>query len=143
MILSVYINRNWSKNGRYNLISVDLTLIRITKCRHSFRIKIGLQFSAHTHREILLNQTEIRLYSPCTDWFGTQTDVRLVPSQWENSKYNLIPGQLKLDIFYAYTRDNFEHFMHRSTAKIPHFVFGKHEEHFQANFYYGPELKWV
>ena len=43
--------------------------------------------------EILLNQTDIRLYLPFSDWFGSKsTDFRLVPNQSENVKYNLILG---------------------------------------------------
>jgi len=32
-------------------------------------------FSELSHGEILLNQTEIRLYLPCTDWFETKRTV--------------------------------------------------------------------
>ena len=41
---------------------------------------------------ILLNQTEIRLYLPCTDWFGTANGQCpfAVPNQSENGKYNLV-----------------------------------------------------
>ena len=48
------------------------------------------------HREILLNQPEIRLYLPFPDWFETQTDVSIcVRNQSENGKYNLNSGWLK------------------------------------------------
>ena len=40
--------------------------------------------------EILLNQTEIRLYLSCTDWFGTKRSVRLVPNKSMRGKYNII-----------------------------------------------------
>ena len=42
--------------------------------------------------EILLNQTEIRLYLPFSDWFGTANGRCLfaVPNQAENGIYNLI-----------------------------------------------------
>ena len=45
-----------------------------------------------THREILLNQTEIRLYLPYSDLFGTVNGQRpfAFSNQSENSKYNLI-----------------------------------------------------
>ena len=43
--------------------------------------------------QILLIQTEIGLYLPCTDWFGTQTDTSIcVPNQSETGKYNQISG---------------------------------------------------
>ena len=44
--------------------------------------------------KILLNQTEIRLYLPYSDWFGA-ADGRspfAVPNQSGNGKYNLISG---------------------------------------------------
>ena len=42
--------------------------------------------------QILLNQTEIRLYLPCTHRFGTANGQRpfAVPNQSENGKYNHI-----------------------------------------------------
>ena len=42
--------------------------------------------------ENLSNQTEIRLYLPCTDWVGTANEhcPFAVPNQSENGKYNLI-----------------------------------------------------
>ena len=42
--------------------------------------------------QILLYQTEIRLYSPFSDWFGTVNGLRpfAVPNQSEKSEYNLI-----------------------------------------------------
>ena len=42
--------------------------------------------------EILLNQTEIRLYLPFSDWFRTANECRLFSVQIlpENGKYNLI-----------------------------------------------------
>ena len=42
--------------------------------------------------KISLNQTEIRLYLPFSDWFGAANGHYLfgVPNQSENSKYNLI-----------------------------------------------------
>ena len=45
----------------------------------------GMNPAVCTHREIFLNQPEIRFYLPFSDWFG-QTDVRFVPNQSENSK---------------------------------------------------------
>ena len=52
-------------------------------------------FFVCTHREIfktLLNQTEIRLYLPCTDLFGTANEQRpfAVSNQSQNNKDNLI-----------------------------------------------------
>ena len=48
------------------------------------------------HREILLNQTEIRLYFPFSDWFGKSNGQWpfSVPNQSENGKYNLISVDL-------------------------------------------------
>ena len=43
---------------------------------------------AHVERNLLLNQPEIRLHLS----FSERTDVRLVPNQLENGKYNLISG---------------------------------------------------
>ena len=45
-----------------------------------------------THREILLNHTEIRLYLPFSDWFGTanQSLPFAVPNQSLHGKYNQI-----------------------------------------------------
>ena len=43
--------------------------------------------------QILLNQTEIRLYLPCTDWFGIANEQRpglLFQNQSEHCKYNPI-----------------------------------------------------
>ena len=42
--------------------------------------------------QILLNQTELRLYLPCTDWFGTANGYFpiVLPNRSENGKYNLI-----------------------------------------------------
>ena len=42
--------------------------------------------------EILSNQTEIRLYLPFSDWFGTANGQCpfAAPNQSENRKYNLI-----------------------------------------------------
>ena len=48
---------------------------------------------AYTQRyilEILLNQTEIRLYLPIFQMIYNQEDIRLVPNQSENDKYNLV-----------------------------------------------------
>ena len=55
-----------------------------------------LDICSCTHREILSNQPEIRLYLPCTDWFGTANGQCLfaVPNQSVNGKYNLISGWL-------------------------------------------------
>ena len=40
--------------------------------------------------EILLNQTEIRLYLPYSNWFGTKRTSVCALNQSENGKYNLI-----------------------------------------------------
>ena len=43
--------------------------------------------------EIVLNQPEIRLYLPFSDWLRTENErVHLVPNQSENGKHNLISG---------------------------------------------------
>ena len=44
---------------------------------------------------ILLNQTEIRLYIPCTDWFGTKLPAVWFQINRENGKYNLISVALQ------------------------------------------------
>ena len=46
------------------------------------------------HGEILLNQPEIRLYLPFSDWFETANGQCpfTVQNQPENGKYNLISG---------------------------------------------------
>ena len=49
------------------------------------------QIGSYTQRnlfEILLNQTEIRLYLPFSDGFETQTDFCLVPNGSENCNNN-------------------------------------------------------
>ena len=38
--------------------------------------KLGESIANTTHREILLNQTEIRLYLTCTDWFPIEKSIQ-------------------------------------------------------------------
>ena len=42
--------------------------------------------------KILLNQPEIRLYLPFSDWFGTKRTSFWCLNQSENGKYNMISG---------------------------------------------------
>ena len=67
----------------------------LTDChRYSFSNCKGKKtsYSQGNLFEILLNETEIRLYLPCTDWFGTANGHRSfdVPNQLKNDKCNLI-----------------------------------------------------
>ena len=67
--------------------------------------------SPRNFSKVLLNQPEIRLYLPYSDWFGTQTyAVRLDPNQSENGKYNLISGWFNKTLeqfLYVHTLKNF------------------------------------
>ena len=61
----------------------------------TFGIKKLISAFPNTQRfffEILLSETEIRLYLPCSDWFGTANRhcPFTVTNQSENGKYNLI-----------------------------------------------------
>ena len=40
--------------------------------------------------EILLNKTEIRLYLPVSDQFGTKLTSVWLPMNWKNGEYNII-----------------------------------------------------
>ena len=53
---------------------------------------LNVSYTQRNLFEILLNQTEIRLYLPFSDWFGTSNGLCLFafPNQSEDSKYNLI-----------------------------------------------------
>ena len=54
---------------------------------------LGQSYTQRNLFDILLNQPDIRLYLPFSDWFGTQTDVSVcVPNQSKNGNYNLISG---------------------------------------------------
>ena len=57
----------------------------------------GINLLCYTQRnliEILLNQTEIRLYLPFSDWFGTENGrcPLAVPNQSVHGKYNPLSG---------------------------------------------------
>ena len=55
---------------------------------------LSIKYTQRNLFEILLNQTEIRLYLLFSDWFGTAkqhpNSISLVPNHSENGKYNLI-----------------------------------------------------
>ena len=71
-----------------------MTQLGIITRAQSLRTQGKPSWLFYTHRnlfEILLNQTEVRLHLPFSDWFGAANGrVRLIPNQSEIGKYNLI-----------------------------------------------------
>ena len=99
---NTYIKKMWihEKMSRYKnkclLISATLpwlssSLGPIKLCVRT-RIKKNCLYTKRNVFKILLNQTEIRLYLPFSDWFGTENGLRpfAVLNQSVHGKYNMI-----------------------------------------------------
>ena len=68
-----------------------ITRPKIRKFRTEFSARKSGLCTQRNLSEMLLNQIEIRLYLPCTDWFWTANGrLFAVPNQLGNGKYNLI-----------------------------------------------------
>ena len=77
-----YVSVSWNKISRKQLC-LSLAIYIIYMYNFAFALRTGILPSAVREaklctqrilREILLNQTEFRLYLPCTDWFGTENE---------------------------------------------------------------------
>ena len=63
---------NQSEKCKYNLIWLDWPRIYDFSALYIVPRYLFIEWEWVSHREIFLNQTEIRLYLPFSDWFGTK-----------------------------------------------------------------------
>ena len=86
--------------------STQVAILTDNECMYGLDIHADVG-THRNHFEILFNQTKIRFLFTIFWLIWNQTDVRLVPNQPENGKYNLISGWFnKISKWFLCVRDS-------------------------------------